>query len=104
MTRDELAGISKIFSSLLEGEDECALELLDKIAYEAALTINTLAKKLSFEDEVLASYSGGVFNLGSILTDSIEKYLDKNIRLLAPYTDPTKGALILAKKYWEEDK
>lgn len=104
MTRDELAGIGKIFSSLLEGEDECALELLDKIAYEAALTINTLAKKLSFEGEVLASYSGGVFNLGSILTDSIEKYLNKNIKLKAPYTDPTKGALILAKKYWEENK
>ena len=104
MTRDELAAVSKILGKLLENNDECALELIDRAGYEAALIINTLAKKLSFEGEVLASYSGGVFNLGSILIDSIEKYLDENIRLLAPYADPTQGALILAKKYSEEDK
>lgn len=104
MTRDELAGIGKMFSKLIENKDKCAIELLDKIAYEAALTINTLAEKLSFDGEILASYSGGVFNLGKILTDAIEKYLDENIKLVAPYADPTKGALILAKKYWEESK
>lgn len=104
MTRDELAGIGKIFSKLIENDDKCALELLDKIAYEAALTINTLGEKLSFDGGILASYSGGVFNLGNVLTDSIEKYLDENIKLVAPYADPTKGALILSKKYWEENK
>ena len=104
MTRDQLAGIGKIFSKLIENKDECALELLDKVAYEAALTINTLGKKLSFDGEILASYSGGVFNLGKALTDAIEKYLDENIKLVAPYADPTMGALILAKKYWEESK
>lgn len=104
MTRDELAGIGKIFSKLIENKDKCAIELLDKVAYEAALTINTLAEKLSFDGEILASYSGGVFNLGKILTDAIEKYLDEDIKLVAPYADPTKGALILAKKYWEENK
>lgn len=103
MTRDQLAGIGKIFSKLIENRDEFALELLDKIAHEAALTINTLGKKLSFEGEILASYSGGVFNLGKVLTDSIEKHLDKNIKLVTPYADPTKGAVILAKKYWEEN-
>ncbi|WP_297688911.1 N-acetylglucosamine kinase [uncultured Anaerococcus sp.] len=104
MTRDQLAGIGKIFSKLIENKDECALELLEKIAYEAALTINTLGKRLSFEGQILASYSGGVFNLGKVLTDAIEKYLDENIKLVAPYADPTMGALILAKKYWEESK
>ncbi|WP_296127317.1 N-acetylglucosamine kinase [uncultured Anaerococcus sp.] len=103
MTRDELAGIGKTFSKLIENKDECALELLDKIAYEAALTINTLGKKLSFEGEILASYSGGVFNLGNVLTDAIEKYLDENIKLVEPYADPTEGALILAKKFWKEN-
>lgn len=102
MTRDELAGIGKTFSKLIENKDECALELLDKIAYEAALTINTLGKKLSFEGEILASYSGGVFNLGNVLTYAIEKYLDENIKLVEPYADPTEGALILAKKFWKE--
>ena len=104
MTRDQLAGIGKIFSKLLENNDECALGLLDKIAYEAALTINTLGKKLSFDGEILASYSGGVFNLGNTLTDSIKKYLDENIKLVDPYANPTKGALILAKNYWRENK
>lgn len=104
MTRDELASVSKILGKLIENKDKCALELIDKAGYEAALTINTLGKRLSFEGQILASYSGGVFNLGNVLTDAIEKYLDENIKLVAPYADPTKGALILAKKYWEENK
>lgn len=104
MTRDELAGVSKILGKLIENKDQCALELIDKAGYEAALTINTLSKRLDFDGKVLASYSGGIFNLGDAIIEKIEKYLDKNIELIKPYADPTMGALILAKKYWEESK
>ena len=55
---------------------------MDKVAYEAALTINTLARKLSFDGTVLASYSGGVFNLGNTLVNSIKKYLEEGIKLI----------------------
>lgn len=103
MTRDELAAVSKILGKLLENDDECALELIDKAGYEAALTINTLAKRLDFDGKVLASYSGGVFNLGDALIGKIEKYLDSNIELVKPYADPTEGALILAKKFSQEN-
>lgn len=103
MTRDELAAVSKILGKLLENDDECALELIDKAGYEAALTINTLAKRLDFDGKVLASYSGGVFNLGDALIGKIEKYLDSNIELVKPFADPTEGALILAKKCSQEN-
>lgn len=104
MTRDELAGISKIFLKLLEDNDEYALDLLDKVAYEAALTINTLARKLSFDGKVLASYLVRVFNLGNTLVNSIKKYLEEGIKLIESHTDPTEGSLILVKKCWEEDR
>ncbi|EEI86088.1 BadF/BadG/BcrA/BcrD ATPase family protein [Anaerococcus lactolyticus ATCC 51172] len=104
MTRDELASVSKILGKLIENKDECALELIDKAGYEAALTINTLAKNLNFEGKVLASYSGGVFNLGEALIGKIKQYLDSNIDLVKPYADPTQGALILAKKFFQENK
>ena len=104
MTRDELASVSKILGKLIENKDECALELIDKAGYEAALTINTLAKNLNFEGKVLASYSGGVFNLGEALIVKIKQYLDSNIDLVKPYADPTQGALILAKKFFQENK
>ena len=102
MTRDELAGVSKILGKLIENKDKYALELIDKAGYEAALTINTLANKLDFEGKVTASYSGGVFNLGDELLEKIKKYLDPNIELVKPYADPTQGALILAKKFSKE--
>ncbi len=104
MTRDELASVSKILGKLIENKDECALELIDKAGYEAALTINTLAKNLNFDGKVLASYSGGVFNLGEALIGKIKQYLDSNIDLVKPYADPTQGALILAKKFFQENK
>lgn len=103
MTRDELASMGKILGKLIENKDECALELMDKAGYEAALTINTLARNLDFEGKVLSSYSGGVFNLGDTLIEKIEQYLDKNIELVKPFADPTQGALILARKYSEEN-
>lgn len=104
MTRDELASVSKILGKLIENKEECALELIDKAGYEAALTINTLAKNLNFDGKVLASYSGGVFNLGEALIGKIKQYLDSNIDLVKPYADPTQGALILAKKFFQENK
>ena len=69
----------------------------------AASTINTLAKRLDFDGEVLAYYSGGFFNLGDALIGQIEKYLNPNIELIEPYADPTQGALILAKKFAKEN-
>lgn len=103
MTRDELTSVSRIMGKLIENEDKYALELLDKAGYEAALTINTLARKLDFDGKILASYSGGVFNLGEKLLERIKKHLDSNIELVEPFVDPTHGALILAKKYGKEN-
>lgn len=51
---------------ILENNDECITELIDKAGYEAALTIDILKKRLDFEAKVLVSYSGVVFKLGKI--------------------------------------
>ena len=102
MQRDELASLSKIFSKAIDENDTYALNLLDDVAKEASLVINTLIKKLYFKGAVKVSYSGGVFNLGQRLIDKIEQYADDRVEIVKPFANPSIGSLILAKKFYEK--
>lgn len=102
MQRDELASLSKIFSKAIDENDTYALNLLDDVAKEASLVINTLIKKLDFKGAVKVSYSGGVFNLGQRLLDKIEQYADDRVEIVEPFANPSIGSLILAKKFYEK--
>lgn len=99
MKRDEIASLSRIFTEALDKEDPYCKELLDEISKEAAAVIDSIIKGLNFKEEVKVSYSGGVFNLGDRLIEKIEKKSKNKIKIEKPYTDPSEGALILAKAY-----
>ena len=97
MKRDEIADLSKVFTKGLEEKDSYCESLLGEIAYESALVIDSIIKGLDFDNEVKVSYSGGVFNLGDKLISKIEEKSQNKIKILEPYTNPSEGALILAK-------
>ncbi len=99
MKRDEIASLSRIFTEALDKEDPYCKELLEEISKEAAAVIDSIIKGLNFKEEVKVSYSGGVFNLGDRLIKRIEEKSKNKIKIEKPYTDPSEGALILAKAY-----
>ncbi len=99
MKRDEIASLSRIFTEALDKEDPYCKELLGEISKEAAAVIDSIIKGLNFKEEVKVSYSGGVFNLGDRLIKKIEEKSKNKIKIEKPYTDPSEGALILARIY-----
>lgn len=99
MKRDEIASLSRIFTEALDKEDPYCKVLLEEISKEAAAVIDSIIKGLNFKEEVKVSYSGGVFNLGDRLIKKIEEKSKNKIKIEKPYTDPSEGALILAKSY-----
>lgn len=99
MKRDEIASLSKIFTEALDKEDPYCKVLLEEISKEAAAVIDSIIKGLNFKEEVKVSYSGGVFNLGDRLIKKIEEKSKNKIKIEKPYTNPSEGALILAKTY-----
>ena len=99
MKRDEIASLSRIFTEALDKEDPYCKVLLEEISKEAAAVIDSIIKGLNFKGEVKVSYSGGVFNLGDRLIKKIEEKSKNKIKIEKPYTDPSEGALILAKAY-----
>ena len=99
MKRDEIASLSRIFTEALDKKDPYCEKLLEEISKEAAAVIDSIIKGLNFKEEVKVSYSGGVFNLGDRLIKRIEEKSKNKIKIEKPYTDPSEGALILAKAY-----
>lgn len=99
MKRDEIASLSRIFTEALDKEDPYCKDLLEEISKEAADVIDSIIKGLNFKEEVKVSYSGGVFNLEDRLIKKIEEKSKNKIKIEKPYTDPSEGALILAKAY-----
>ncbi|MDO5047018.1 MAG: BadF/BadG/BcrA/BcrD ATPase family protein [Anaerococcus sp.] len=102
MKRDQIADLSKLLGEGLKREEKYSTMILEDIAKEAALVIDSIIRGLNFKGEVDVSYSGGVFNLGDSLIKKIEKNSSYNIKIKDPYTNPSEGSLILARKFDKE--
>lgn len=102
MRRDEIADLSKLLGEALDKDEKYSKEILDDIATEAALVIDSIIAGLNFSGKVEVSYSGGIFNLGKILIEKIEEKSANQIKIKDPYTNPSEGSLILAKKFYNE--
>lgn len=94
--RREIAKYAILLEELIAADDPIAFELLDDLAKQLSLLINTLGE--GFTENVESSYLGGVFNLGEELFKRIEGQLAAHIQLVEPAYTPEKGAVILARK------
>lgn len=99
--REEIASISKIIYNAAEDNDKYAIEVFENAAYEHSLIIKSLISKLDFsnDNEILVSYSGGVFNSGEYVLKPLDMYLkdyNTKIKLIPPILKPITGAGLYA--------
>lgn len=93
--RREIANHAVILEELIAVKDPLAAEILDVLAEQLSLLINTLGK--NFKENVEVSYIGGVFNLGEDLFERLRIKLSKHINLVEPAYSPEIGAVIKVK-------
>lgn len=94
--RSKIASHAVLLEEMIELEDPTALKLLDQLADQLALLVNTLGE--DFNMQVKVSYLGGIFNLADCLFDRLKQRLANHIELVEPSHSPEKGAVLLAKK------
>lgn len=101
--RDKIAGLAVLLYQAVKKGDKKAAELYKKAAYEHSLTVRALVKKLNFaeDEEILVSYSGGVFKAGSYVLKPLGEYIKvhlagRDIKLIEPVLQPVTGAALYA--------
>lgn len=101
--RTEIAKLSKIISQAANEGDKDALEVLKETSQEVIDCMHAVIDKLDFEEDekIYISYSGGVFNIGELVTDPIEEVMlqDPRIEKLDSILDPTAGACLMALRF-----
>jgi N-acetylglucosamine kinase-like BadF-type ATPase len=100
--RSEIAALSRVVANAAETGDECAARILSEAADELARLVDTTRRILDFgpEEKVPVSYSGGIFNVPSIV-DGFEAALENlhdGYELRKPLYSPVIGAAIYAAK------
>lgn len=103
MSRDEIAGISKLTFEALKADDECAKSIFCAAALQLSQIIDAVANQLDFAlgNQICLSYSGGVFKSGEAILKPLEQFLsktNKNYFLQPPKFSPVIGAALYAAK------
>lgn len=103
MDRGKIAELAKILFIAAKAGDKHAITTFEEAAYELSLAIYSIINQLKFnlEDELLISYSGGVFKSGKFILAPFEKYIlktHKNIKIVKPKLQPVTGAALYALK------
>lgn len=94
--RTKVASLSPIVYELAKRNTPSALQIYQQAANELAEIYVTLKEK-SNEEEIIASYSGGVFKSEQFILDPLKTMLNEHhITLLDPQFEPDIGGLILA--------
>lgn len=97
--RTELAKMQKILSQAAREGDLSAKQLYKQAAGELADSVRAVYDKLYFPDQVMVSYSGGVFRSGEVLLGDFREFLRREVpgsRLVKPMCAPEDGALLAA--------
>lgn len=96
--RTKTASIASIVAQGAYANSKGCLKIYEEIAFEHAILINSL--KELFNEDIIISYIGGVFNAGAIL---LENYQKLQINLVAPQHDSCNGAILLAQNLENAD-
>lgn len=95
--RGEIAKLAYICSlSALEG-DENAIKIFKEAGEELAQIVKVLLRNFDNEEEVLLSYTGGVFKSGELILKPLRSELEEyNVKIISPILPPHLGACLLA--------
>ncbi|MHA1279986.1 MAG: N-acetylglucosamine kinase [Candidatus Helarchaeota archaeon] len=102
MQREEIAKLNLLLLQAAEQDDKRALDIYKEAAYEHSLTVEAIINKLNFAEnqEILVSYSGGVFKSGEYILKPLKDYISKdNIKLVEPILQPVSGAALYALEF-----
>lgn len=102
--RTKIASLSTICFESAKLNDKNAIKIFEDASYELSLLVRMIIKELDFGDEVLVSYSGGVFKSGELILNPLRNNLkDYNVKLIEPILGPDMGACLLAYKLYNEE-
>jgi N-acetylglucosamine kinase-like BadF-type ATPase len=100
--RSEIAALSRVVAEAAEAGDECAALILTEAANELAGLVEATRRLLDFgpDEKVPVSYSGGVFNVRTLVEDFEAALgdLHEGYELRQPLYSPVIGAAIYAAK------
>lgn len=98
--RTKVASLSQDVYTLASQNDPAAIKIFNDAAVELSRIIIAIKNNLSFENNVKASYQGGVFKSKLFITDPLKNLLkNHSIQLIPPFAGPDIGSVILAFKY-----
>lgn len=93
----DVAKLQMLVHELYQEGDPYARMIYEEAARELAQTVHAVAKKLEMSPGYRASYSGGLFHIGSVITEPLSRevaYLGG--KLCTPRYTPEQGAVLLA--------
>lgn len=98
--RTKIARLSQDVYNLASQNDSAAIKIFNEAAVELSRIIIAIKNNLSFNNDVKASYQGGVFKSKLFITDPLKNLLQNHsIHLIPPFAGPDIGSVILAFKY-----
>ena len=102
-SRGSIAALSKVVARSAHEGDVEAIRIFEDAARELAAVVEAVRRGLQFETDeaVPLSYSGGVFEAGTLILDPFQRHLDEqsgSYCLRAPIVMPSGGAAIYAAK------
>ncbi|MPM48050.1 N-acetylmuramic acid/N-acetylglucosamine kinase [bioreactor metagenome] len=97
--RTKIAEFSSLcYDSAIRG-DKNAIRIFNEAAYELSLLVKMIINELNFDDEILVSYSGGVFKSNQLILNPLKENLSEyNIKFIEPILEPSEGSCLLAYK------
>lgn len=98
-TRGSIAAMSRLVTRAAHDGDNLAIRIFDDAGRELAAIVEAVRRALEFEpgEPVPVSYSGGVFNTGTLILGPLGRHLEAQpatYRLKAPILPPNAGAAI----------
>ncbi|MEO9510414.1 MAG: BadF/BadG/BcrA/BcrD ATPase family protein [Nonlabens ulvanivorans] len=102
-SRSKISQLSVVVAKAALAGDKSALMIFDRAARELALIIESTKKQLKYKkgEEVIISYSGGVFNAKELIMVPLTKYLSETcgkFSLVKPKYKPVTGSALYAAK------
>ncbi len=102
-TRDSIAALSQLVARAAREGDGLASRVFDDAARELVAIVEAVRQALEFQlsESIPVSYSGGVFNAGTLMLDPFRRQLEAHsraYRLTPPLVTPAAGAVIYAAK------